>query len=310
MTLPDSYLSYPHRSTGMDHDIYPRSNMFERTNIEWPGGKSLALWITVALEYFPLVPNDGPFRAPGHMVTPYPDYRSYTTRDYGNRVGIYRILDVLDAFGFKASIPMNAAIATRYPSLLKEITSRGHEIIVHGMDMNAIHYGGMEAEVEQKQIEDAISLLRGASGQTVTGWLSPARSESENTLSMLADAGIDYVCDWVNDDLPYHMHTENGPLVAMPHTMELEDRHLLVNLGQSENTYMEQVLEAAKQYRLEATRYGGRILHLSLTPYVIGQPWRIGTLEKMLARILDGGEIWSASGAEIHSTWANQNELI
>lgn len=299
MTLPEDYLRYPHRKHGMDHDLYPWSNMFERPPITWPDNKQIALWITVSVEYFPLIPNDGPFRAPGHMVTPYPDYRTYTTRDYGNRVGIYRILKVLDRLGLKASFPMNAVIAERYPSLLADIVADGHEIIAHGVDMNSLHYGGMDTSVEREQIAKTTDILRTASGQAVTGWYSPARSQSENTLDLLGEYGLKYMCDWVNDDLPYQMKT----IISMPHTMELEDRHLLVTLGQSEAVYQEQILAAHDLFQSEA---GGRVLHLSLTPYVIGQPWRIRTLEETLKTILDKGCSWSATGQEISTCWADQ----
>lgn len=306
MPLSPDYLKYEHRSNGMDHDRYEFSNMFERKNITWPEGKKVALWITVSLEYYPLVPNDGPFKAPGHMVTPYPDYRTYTTRDYGNRVGIYRILKVLDKLGLKASIPMNAVIADRYPSLVKDVVEAGHEIVGHSVDMNSLHYGGMDESIERQQIEQTVDRLRDATGQAVNGWQSPARSQSENTQDILSEFGIDYVCDWVNDDMPYMTKSNDHDLIAMPHTMELDDRHLLVNLGQSEDVYSEQILAAFDQFIGEADKYGGRVLHLSLTPYVIGQPWRIKTLLDTLKIICDSGQVWSATGAEIAASWSAQ----
>ncbi len=303
MTLPEDYLKYPHRSHGMDHDLYPWSNLFNRPTVCWPDDKSVALWITVALEYFPLTPNDGPFRAPGHMVTPYPDYRTYTTRDYGNRVGVFRIMKVLDALGLKASTPMSAKIAERYPALLKAVQDRGWEIIGHGVDMNHIHHGGMDKAVEAQQIEDALVMLEKYTGEKPSGWFSPARSESENTLALLADHGIDYVCDWVNDDMPYDMTTSAGSITAMPHTMELDDRQLMVTLGQNEETYKEQILAAFDLLRSEGKSHGGRILHLSLTPYVIGQPFRIWALKQVLETIMASNDVWSAAPSEILNVW-------
>ena len=110
------------------------------------------------------------------------------------------------------------------------------------MDMNALHTGGMDIDVERGQIKSAVGLLQKTSGQDVSGWVSPARSQSENTLELLAERGLKYVGDWVNDDMPYQVTTNSGTITAMPHTMELEDRHLLVNLGQNEETYHGQVL--------------------------------------------------------------------
>ena len=135
----------------MDHDLYPWSNLFARKPVDWPGGAKIALWIVPALEFFPLDVKAEPFKAPGAMVTPYPDLRTYTTKDYGNRVGIYRIMRVLDEFGVKATVATNARVAERYPFLIKEATRREWEILAHGVDMNSLHYGGLDESVERQE---------------------------------------------------------------------------------------------------------------------------------------------------------------
>ncbi len=307
MTLPEDYLDYPLRRHGMDHDLYPWSNLFERKKITWPGGARIALWIMPVLEYFPLDVKAEPFKAPGHMVTPYPDYRTYTTRDYGTRVGIHRIMKVLDAFGLKASVATNARIAERHPFLIDEITRRGWEIVAHGYDMNTLHYGGLDEAAERRQIEKSVTVLRDVSGQAVTGWLSPARSESENTLHLLPQYGIDYVCDWVNDDMPYEMTTKSGSLLAMPSSNELDDRQISVNYHHPEDVFEEQVMDAFNCLYRESEAHGGRILALTLTPYIIGLPYRIKSLEKVLGHITGHDGVWSATGAEIAAAWRKQS---
>lgn len=306
MPLPDDYLKYEHRSHGMDHELYPWSNIMERKPVSWPDGKPVALWITVALEYFPLTPNDGPFRAPGHMVTPFPDYRTFTTRDYGNRIGVFRIMKVLQSLGLTASAPMSVEAAKRYPALLSAVIECGWEVVAHGMDMNHIHFGGMDSVLEATQISECLTELEELVGTKPAGWLSPARSESDKTLTLLAESGVEYVCDWVNDDLPYAISSGCGTITAMPHTMELEDRQLMVTLGQNEDTYEAQILEAFELLRAEAKDHGGRILHLSLTPYVIGQPFRIHVLKSVLSKLVNSGDIWSATGSKILSHWKQQ----
>ena len=131
MSLDPSYLEYPMRRRGMDHDSYLYSNLFERAPVAWPSGKSVAAVVMVSLEWFPIIPADKPFRAPGHMVTPYPDYRHYTSREYGTRVGVYRMLGAHEKVGAKASFAVNGAIADRYPQLVADIVSGGHEIVAH-----------------------------------------------------------------------------------------------------------------------------------------------------------------------------------
>jgi len=119
MSLDPAYLEYPHRRLGYDHDLYAFSPLPARPPIHWPQGKSVATWLCVSLEWFPIVPADKPFRAPGHMQTAYPDYRHYTARDYGSRVGVYRLLDAFAKAGVAASFATNSAIGERYPALLR-----------------------------------------------------------------------------------------------------------------------------------------------------------------------------------------------
>jgi allantoinase len=122
----------------------------------WPHQAKVALMITIPVEFFPLNPVGKPFKAPGSMVTAYPDFRHYTTRDYGNRVGIFRLLKVLDEFNLKANFAVNSEVASRYPALIEEILKNGHEIIAHGVDMDELHYGGMDSAHEAYLVEKSL----------------------------------------------------------------------------------------------------------------------------------------------------------
>ena len=164
----------------------------------------------------------------------------------------------------------------------------------------------MDEATEREQIKKTVDILRKATGQDVTGWLSPARSQSENTLHLLPEYGIDYVGDWVNDDMPYEVTTRNGTLTAMPHSNEIDDRQILVNLGHSQGMFEEEVLDAFRLLYDEAGKYGGRIMQITLTPYVIGQPFQIKSLFNVLAEITKHDGVWSATGAEIVKAWRDQ----
>ncbi|MCC5863327.1 MAG: polysaccharide deacetylase family protein [Gammaproteobacteria bacterium] len=303
MTLPAEFLQYPWRRHGMDHDRYPFSNLFERKPAAWPEGAKVALWVVPALEFFPLNPSGKPFKAPGSMVTPYPDFRHYTTRDYGNRVGIYRIFKVLDELKIPASVAFNSVVAERYPALLEEVTRRGWEVIAHGVDMDALHYGGLDEAQEAGQIETALATLRAASGQPVTGWLSPAKSESFVTPDLLAARGVEYVCDWVNDDMPYAMQTSSATLYSMPHSTELSDRQILIDYHFSEDEYVEQVQDAFDCLYAEAADHGGRVLCLPVIPYISGLPYRIRALRRALEYVLGHEGVWPATGRDILTEW-------
>jgi len=301
MTLDPSYLVYARRRHGMDHDLYPWSNLFERPAISWPDGKRVLSWIVIDLEWFPITPNDKPFRAPGHMQTAYPDYRHYTSRDYGNRVGIYRLLDALKAVGARASVAANGAIADRYPGLIADIVADGHEIIAHSTDMNGTIATGIGEEAERTLIATSLAALEKIAGTRPTGWLSIARSQSFDTPRLLAEAGVRYMCDWVNDDLPYRMSTASGPILNLPLNHELSDRQVLNVQQQSIDSYCEQIRDAFGWLEDEAGRHGGRILPLNLTPYIIGLPYRMAAFEGLLGWLAAQPSHGFARGDEIAS---------
>ncbi len=304
MTLDPEFLKYPMRRKGMDHDLYPAANLFEQPKVTWAGGKKIALWVTVAAEFFPLTPNEGGFRAAGHMATPFPDYRTFTTRDYGNRVAIYRLMDALAKAGVNVTAFTNSALIERTPALIDDIQAAGWEIAALGEDMNAVHYGGLDTALEQQQIETCLSAWADR-GVTPKGWMSPGRGQSDVTLSLLKQAGVEWTADWGNDDMPFLMN--DGP-IAMPYTDEMEDRKCLTALGQDENIWSQQIIGAADLLSKEADTYGGRILHLALTPYVIGQPFRIKFLRDLLKQLMTRDDIWSATGSQICTAWQNNTK--
>lgn len=283
MSLDPTYLEYSHRHRGMDHDYYLYSNLFERAPIAWPSGKSVAVAIVVNLEWFPILPNDKPFRAPGHMVTPYPDYRHYTSREYGTRVGFYRMLDAFAKVGAKVSVATNGAIAERYPQVIADIQAAGHEIVAHSTDMNGTIASGLAEEEERALIHAALDALEQAGGRRPRGWMSIARSQSFNTPRLLAEAGVAYMCDWVNDELPYRFATPAGPLVNVPVNHELSDRQIITVQQNSADSYVEQMQDAFALLSDEAARFGGRMLPLNVTPYVLGLPYRMDAFERLLA---------------------------
>jgi allantoinase len=306
MSLPPDYLDYPRRRRGMDHDRYGWSILPARQKVRWPGDAKIALWLIPALEWFPLDMAGKPFKPPGALVTSYPDLRHYTLRDYGNRVGIFRVMQALDMFGLRASVAVNAAVAVRYPSLLQACVERGWEVIANGLDMDHLHYQGLAEDAERKLITDSLAILRQASGQKVRGWLSPAKSESFATLDLLAEAGIDYVGDWVNDDMPYALRTASRTIHNLPHPVDIDDYTILINNHHSEDEFTAALCDQFDVLYREAETQGGRIMAIALHPWVIGQPYRIGALEAALAHITRHKGVWSATGAEILDAFTAQ----
>ncbi len=301
--LDKNYLQYPHRSYGMDHKRYDWSMLQDRPKVVWPEGKLLALWVNVGLQYFPLNQKGHPFKVPGGMTKPYPDLRHYSLRDYGNRVGIYRFLKAFDRYGIKPTFAVSTRLAERTPYLIDKIKERKDEIICHGYHMDALHYGGQDQTEEAELIRKSLDGLRQISGQDIRGWISPAKNESANTPDLLAEQGINYFCDWVNDDLPYPFHTKKGSLIAMPLSTELEDYHIILNNQHSAESWSEQVCDACDFLLQDARDNGGRILSLNIHPWVLGQPHRIGYLEKVLDCLSSKPEVWSAYAGDIVDAW-------
>ena len=306
MSLPEEYTTYPSRREGYDHDLYSWSNMHQRAPITWPKG-CVAVWLCVSLEWFPITPG-GPFRAPGHMVTPYPDYRHYTVRDYGSRVGVWRMLDAFKTASVKASFATNAAIAERYPELIEAVLADGHEIIAHSTDMNGTITSELSKDEERELIADSFRRIEAACGVRPTGWHSIARSQSFNTLDLLAEQGVRYTCDWVNDELPYRF---NNGVVSLPLNTELSDRMIIATQQHSAEGWAQMMRDSFSWLTAEAngtayTAGGGRMLPIQLTPYIMGLPYRIGALEDWLNEYATRPDAWFATGAEIVAAWEKQ----
>ncbi len=303
MALDPSYLEYPHRQHGYDHEIYSWSALRDRKPVAWPDGKKVAVWVCVSLEWFPITPSDTPFRAPGHMQTSYPDYRHYTAREYGTRVGFYRLLDAFKKAGVKVSVATNGAIADRYPEIITDIIAEGHEIIAHSTDMNGTIASGLPVEEERALIAQSLASIEAASGKRPTGWLSIARSQSWNTPDLLKEAGLTYACDWVNDELPYRF---NNGLINLPLNHELSDRQIITVQQQSADSYATQMLDAFDWLAGETDDYGGRMLPLHVTPYIMALPYRISAFEHLLEQLAARPEAWVATGEEIVASWEAQ----
>jgi hypothetical protein len=298
MSLDDRYLTYPRRAYGMDQDRYAWRTPEQRAPLAWPEDAKLACMIVVPIEHHPLDPAGKPFRHPGAMVTPYPDLRHYTSRDYGNRVGAFRILDVLAARGIKATFPINALALDRLRPLVDAIVHDGHEIAAYGLGTDRIHWGGLDRATEAAWIAEVRQRFDDA-GLKPRTWMSPARQQSFATLDLIAAAGFDVCLDWEQDTVPVAMKTETTPVLALPLSNELDDRTLLIDRRQSEDDWVAQVVEAVHYTKAEHARRGAQMIGFTLTPYVSGQPFRIAPLRTMLDSIAGDTQVWLATAGQI-----------
>jgi allantoinase len=232
------------------------------------------------------------------MVTPFPDLRHFTSRDYGNRVGVYRILTALKAAGMRATFPVNAALLNKKRALIDTVIGAGHEIAAYGFDTDSLHWGGIDAELEADYVAKTRAAFAQA-GLQPRSWMSPARSQSQTTPDLIKAAGFDICLDWESDSVPWAMGTDHGLLTCVPVSNEMDDRKILIEQRQSEAEWRDQVLAARDILVAEAPRYGGQILSFTLTPYISGLPFRIWALREVLASLGSDPNIWSASACEI-----------
>jgi hypothetical protein len=299
MSLDPAYLEYPQRRRGMDHGLYPWSNLFDRKPVIWPGRARVAVVIVISCEFFPLTPSDVPFRAPGHMQTAFPDYRHFTARDYGSRLGVPRLLEALALVGAQASFAMNSAWAARFPDLARAIFDAGHEVVAHSTDMNGTIATGLAEADERALIAGSLDGLQAVTGARPKSWLSIARSQSWNTPRLLAEAGVGYCLDWVNDELPFRMATPSGDIVNLPLNHELSDRQVIATCQQSADSYAQQLRDAYRWLDGEVDAGGGRMLPIHLTPYISALPYRIDAIEGLLGWLAAQPGTWFARADEV-----------
>ena len=280
--LPGDYLDYPKRDYGQDQDRYdwqatPGSD--EPRDATQP---SIAL--IIPLERFVLNPSGTPYRAPGAMVTHYPDLRHFTSRDYGNRIGVYRLLKILGTLKISATFAINAELLANIRPLIDRIQTDGHEIAALGLDMENIHWGGLDPETEAQWVEKTRALFSEAKLHPKT-WMSPARQQSEITLDLIAANGFDACLDWEFDCAPKPMRTKNGTITMVPNLNELDDRKLLIEKKHSEQEWAEQLIEAAAYSKTISTKNSPQSFAITLTPYISGLPFRIRCVRDTLQQL-------------------------
>ncbi|MBI3969163.1 MAG: polysaccharide deacetylase family protein [Chloroflexi bacterium] len=288
------------RKLGMDTDLYTYSSLVTRTPIRWPDGARLALWPIVHAEHFELAPPES-FPQPknlGRLPMAFPDFRHYTLRDYGNRWGIFRIMRLLDRYGLRATLAVNSVICDRHPYIIEQALQRKWEVIPAGTHATRIITSAMPEADEREYLQTAISTVARATGKQPAGWISPELSESLNTPRLLAELGIRYVCDWVNDEQPYEVRTEAGPLVAMPYSVEVSDLTVLAQRKEPVMDYERMLRRQFEGLYREGERHG-LVMALPLHSWLVGQPYRTKYLDRALQYICSYAGVWNATGVEI-----------
>jgi allantoinase len=298
------------RSHGMDQDFYPWSPIVTRPILRWPNNARVALAVIVNLEHWdwevpantplPVSPMGGPegLWTGNPPDNNFPDIGGYGNHEYGNRVGIFRVLAVLDRHGIKPTLALDKAIADHYPFLIKEGQKRNAEFIAHGLTRRQIIHIGMSEDEERQYIRTSIEAVERATGKRPIGWSGPDFQETPNTPNLLAAEGIRYVCDWGNDEQPYRMTPKTGELFSLGVNAYLDDNYIHLH-GRRTINEVNLLWRDWFDGLYADGETTGRLMVLHLHPWIMGQPWRIRHLDEVLGHIDAHQGVWKATGGEI-----------
>jgi hypothetical protein len=269
--------------TRMDHGLFKFSAYPDRPPLAWPNGAKVAIAVVITVAAGDVASN------PTNLI-------GFTHRDYGPRVGLFRLMGMLDELGIKATVPLSDALLTRSPRVAEEVLKRGWELVGRGEKANLGLSSAMSEADETAYIETSRAALHAATGMAPRGWLGPGNSESADTLSLLAGAGYDYTLDWGNDDQPYDFIVPRGRLSALPYSVETSDAAVVQAQSHTPWEY-EQALSDHLEGLLADSN--GSVMTLGLQANVSGQPFRSKYIRKSLEAAAATPGVWFATGSAI-----------
>jgi allantoinase len=264
------------------HDRYPYSAIDQRKDFNWPGGKRLAFYVCNNIEYFAFGAGMG---SEIGMVNPPPNHRSYAWRDYGNRVGLFRILDMMDELGLPMAHNTNSFLYQVHPEMFERIRRRGDEMVGHGRT-NAERQSSMWEQDEARLIKEATDTLTKHEGKPPKGWLGPWLAETHATPDLLKEAGYTYLLDWSCDDQPVWMNTRTGKILLVPYSLEINDSPAMVYRHHSAREFADMIVDQFEEM-IEECAKRPLVFSLVLHTFVAGQAFRLRPLRNALKHCIE-----------------------
>jgi peptidoglycan/xylan/chitin deacetylase (PgdA/CDA1 family) len=268
--------------------MLPRHNRFdysiidERPDYSWPGGKRLAVNIVTNIEIYAY--RKGAGWDPSKTGEPQ-QQRNFSWREYGNRVGIWRMFDLFDQLGIPAAHNMNTLLYGEYDKIFERVRARGDEIVGHGRT-NAERQGDLWELDEKRLIDDVTQAILKNEGKPPKGWMGPSAAESNVTPDLLKEAGYTYVMDWPADDQPFFLRTRSGPILSVPYPAELNDSASIIHRKDQMQDFADMIV-AQFDEMIEQCVKQPLVMSISLHPFVVGQPFRLGILRKALKHCVE-----------------------
>lgn len=269
----------------------------EHKPFRWPGGAGVALWVIPNIECYHY---DTPGATLNERSALYrPDVLNYSWREYGPRVGVWRIMECLDRVGIRATVALNSQVCDQYPQIIREGVARHWDWMGHGQS-NTRRIGNMDEETEQKEIRGTLERITEATGQWPAGWLGPGLTETYLTPDILQENGVEYVADWIADDLPFWMKTRQGHLLSIPYSIEINDFEMFMGKKVTGPEFRDAIIDQFRTlYRESQTQNTARVMAVATHPFLVGQGHRIQYLEEALKYIVEQEAVWNTTGAEI-----------
>jgi peptidoglycan/xylan/chitin deacetylase (PgdA/CDA1 family) len=265
------------------HGRYNYSSLPNRAQYEWPNGTKLAVYVAMNIEAFSYGEGKGAAIAPPEQAM---SHSIYSWRDYGNRIGFWRLMDMFDDLQIPVQHQINTAIYDECPDIPERIRSRNDEFLGHGYT-NSEEQGGLSEQKEKDLIAECTATITKHEGKAPTGWMSPWLSNSETTMDLLQEAGYRYVMDWTMDDQPIWIKTRGGKILSMPYPVEANDNRGIVWYRYTSSEFTDMLIDNFDEM-LEQTQSDGHplVCPISLHPFVVGRPYRIRQLRRALEHIL------------------------
>lgn len=278
-----------------DPGLYHYTPYTQRPRIRWPNGARVAFWVAPNIEFYEL---DPPANAARNMwARPNPDVMNYGWRDHGNRVSVWRMIDVMSELGIRGSVSLNVAVCDHHPEIIRRCVDLGWELFSHGI-YNTRFVANMSEEQEAEMTRDVIATIKRASGQQVVGWLSPALYNNARTMDLLAAHGIQYTCDLFHDDQPTPLKVKSGRMCSVPYSLEMNDILVYTRQMQTPREYG-RMIKAQFDQLYEEGAENGTVMCVPLHPFVVGQANRLEAFADAMDYITRHDGVWLATGAEI-----------
>ena len=279
----------------MEHTRFPYSPISERPRFVLPNGARVAVWVVPNIEHFHF---DKPSTSLTNFSTRFsPDVLNYSWRDYGARVGTFRLMDLMDKYAIKGTAALNSEACDRNPQIIEAGRQLGWEWMGHGAN-NSTLLAGLDEADERAMIANVLGRIEQATGTRPRGWLSPVLTETFNTPDILAEQGVDYVADWVNDDQPYPMRVRAGSLYSIPYSMEINDIPAFIEHHMTGEEFAQMIMDQFDVLYEEGAETG-RIMSIGLHTFLVGHPHRSKHLERAFRHITSRSDVWLATGSEI-----------